>query len=119
MRSLPIASGAFSAAYMLTSLGFTPDPGRALEEAARVLAPCGRLLVLAVNPTSDWGKQRFKGMRPTWGDRDELVDIVSRATGGPTEVSYDLWIVGDELGPPGRPGDAALLVVRSEGAGPG
>ena len=60
------------------------------------------------------GDERFRGEAPTWGDPDRLAGMVSRATGGPTEVSHDLWISGDGLGPPGRPEDAALLVLRSE-----
>ena len=117
MRALPFAGGSFDAVYALTSLGFAPDPEVALREAARLLAPRGTLFVLALNPSSGGGRARFRGGGPTWGDADQLVGMVGRATGGSVEVSRDIWVAGESLGPRGRGEDAALLVVRSVGMG--
>ncbi len=44
-RALPFAAGTFDAVYLVTALGEIPEPDRVLREAARVLAPTGRLVV--------------------------------------------------------------------------
>lgn len=44
--ALPFDNASFDAAFAVTVLGETPDPATALREAARVLAPDGRLLII-------------------------------------------------------------------------
>lgn len=44
-RELPYADGTFDAIYAVTALGEIPEPDRVLREAARVLAPGGRLVI--------------------------------------------------------------------------
>ncbi|GAA4635018.1 methyltransferase domain-containing protein [Actinoallomurus vinaceus] len=44
-RTLPFAEETFDAVYLVTALGEIPEPERVLSEAARVLAPAGRLVV--------------------------------------------------------------------------
>ncbi|MCO6008771.1 methyltransferase domain-containing protein [Actinoallomurus purpureus] len=44
-RTLPFADDTFDAVYLVTALGEIPEPDRVLHEAARVLAPTGRLVV--------------------------------------------------------------------------
>lgn len=44
-RELPFPDGTFDAAYLVTVLGEIPDPGAAMRELRRVLAPSGRLVV--------------------------------------------------------------------------
>ncbi|AEW98032.1 MULTISPECIES: class I SAM-dependent methyltransferase [Streptomycetaceae] len=44
-RELPFEDGTFDAMYLVTALGEIPEPERVLSEAARVLAPGGRLVV--------------------------------------------------------------------------
>ncbi|MFE1849367.1 class I SAM-dependent methyltransferase [Streptomyces sp. NPDC002387] len=44
-RELPYADGTFDAVYAVTALGEIPEPDRVLREAARVLAPGGRLVI--------------------------------------------------------------------------
>jgi ArsR family transcriptional regulator len=46
MYHLPLPAGAFDAATMHNVLHFADDPGAALAEAARVLRPGGRLVVV-------------------------------------------------------------------------
>ena len=46
LESLPIDDGALDLAVLMLVLHFTVEPDRVLEEAARALAPNGRLLVL-------------------------------------------------------------------------
>ncbi len=42
---MPYAAGTFGAVYAGTALGEIPEPDRVLREAARVLAPSGRLVI--------------------------------------------------------------------------
>jgi ubiquinone/menaquinone biosynthesis C-methylase UbiE len=44
-RELPYEDDTFDAMYLVTALGEIPQPARLLDEAARVLAPGGRLVV--------------------------------------------------------------------------
>lgn len=44
-RELPYADGTFDAKHAVTALGGIPEPDRVLREAARVLAPGGRLVI--------------------------------------------------------------------------
>lgn len=44
-RRLPFGDNTFDAAYLVTALGEIPEPDQVLREAARVLAPNGRLVV--------------------------------------------------------------------------
>ncbi|MGW5434662.1 class I SAM-dependent methyltransferase [Streptomyces sp. NPDC004059] len=44
-RELPYTDGTFDAVYAVTALGEIPEPDRVLREAARVLAPGGRLVI--------------------------------------------------------------------------
>jgi ArsR family transcriptional regulator len=50
IEALPIGDAELDAAVMMLVLHHVPEPGRALEEAARVLKPGGRLLVVDMNP---------------------------------------------------------------------
>ncbi len=50
LEALPIDDGALDAAACVLVLHHVPDPGRALAEAARVLRPGGRLLVVDMLP---------------------------------------------------------------------
>ena len=47
-HTLPFADGAFDRVYTVSALHYLPDPGLALREARRTLAPGGRLVV------TDW-----------------------------------------------------------------
>lgn len=44
-QQLPYPDGHFDAAYLVATLGEIPDRGAAVDELARVLRPCGRLVV--------------------------------------------------------------------------
>jgi ArsR family transcriptional regulator len=50
LEALPLESGTLNAATLLLVLHHVPDPGAALGEAARVLAPGGRLLICDMLP---------------------------------------------------------------------
>ena len=50
LEALPITDGQLDAAMLSLVLHYSPDPGRALAEVARVLRPGGRLLVVDMQP---------------------------------------------------------------------
>ena len=50
VESLPVEDGELDAAMLMLVLHFVPEPLRALSEAARVLKPGGRLLVVDMSP---------------------------------------------------------------------
>ncbi len=50
LEALPIADGELDAAMLSLVLHYSPDPGRALTEAARALRPGGRILVVDMQP---------------------------------------------------------------------
>ncbi len=50
LESLPIAAGELDAAMLSLVLHYSPSPGRALAEVARVLRPGGRVLVVDMLP---------------------------------------------------------------------
>jgi SAM-dependent methyltransferase len=61
MRSLPFADATFASVLSVQSIEHVPDPGRAMAEAARVLAPGGRAIFVTPN-------------RLTFGRPDEIID---------------------------------------------
>lgn len=50
LEALPIADGELDAAMLSLVLHYSPDPARALAEAARALRPGGRILVVDMQP---------------------------------------------------------------------
>jgi SAM-dependent methyltransferase len=50
LEKLPIEDGALDAATMFLVLHHVPDPGRAVKEVARALAPGGRLVLVDMFP---------------------------------------------------------------------
>jgi len=56
--ALPFAPASLDLVLMPHTLDLSPEPHAVLREAARVLAPEGRLVVCGLNPWSLWGVQR-------------------------------------------------------------
>jgi SAM-dependent methyltransferase len=72
LDAVPLPNNSLDAMVLHHALETCPDPRGGLREAARVLAPGGRLVVCAFNPLSLWGLRRafahlrddaFTGMR--------------------------------------------------------
>ena len=70
-EALPLVSDSVDAVLLHHALDFTPDSHRLLREAARVIMPGGRLLIIGFNPISPWGLRklvRWKSNTP-WSAR--------------------------------------------------
>lgn len=65
-RRLPFATGSFDVALCIDVLPHLPDPGPALRELRRVLAPGGTLIVDSTNSIPAWtlAYPRYVGRRP-------------------------------------------------------
>ena len=117
MTALPFADGCFDAVYEVTALVFVPDPERALEEMARVLRPGGLMVLLSLNPVSQWGRDRLRQLPAPWGSLEGLVALVEAATGGTVGVDHALNLEDPEvLRASTDLDDAALLVITSRKA---
>jgi ArsR family transcriptional regulator len=64
LESLPIAAGELDAAMLSLVLHYSPSPGRALSEVARVLRPAGRVLVVDMLPHE---RQEYQQQMATCG----------------------------------------------------
>lgn len=58
-EALPLQSESVDAVLIHHALDYTPDNHRLLREAARVLRPGGKLLIIGFNPLSSWGLRRL------------------------------------------------------------
>ncbi|MGA0840513.1 MAG: class I SAM-dependent methyltransferase [Pseudomonadales bacterium] len=56
---LPFANGSMDAVVLRHALETAEDPRTVLREAARVIAPGGRLVIATFNPVSLWGLRRL------------------------------------------------------------
>jgi ubiquinone/menaquinone biosynthesis C-methylase UbiE len=59
-EEMPFPESSFGAAIYVASLQFIEDYRKALEQTARVLRPEGRLIVLLLNPESDFFKRKLR-----------------------------------------------------------
>ena len=57
--ALPFRNASFAAVFFVTSLEFIEDYKAALDEAARVLEPRGKLVLMVLNPESDYFKGHY------------------------------------------------------------
>jgi len=116
-EALPFRDGALDCLFYVTSLEFCQDPGRALDDAARALRTGGVAVVLALNPSSDWGRERLHGVKPPWRTADELGAALSRHLGSPSEAGNALRVEGDRVGIGAARADAVLFVATARKGG--
>lgn len=58
-EALPLMTESVDAVLVHHALDFTPDSYRLLREAARVVIPGGKLLIIGFNPLSTWGVRKL------------------------------------------------------------
>ncbi len=79
IECLPLDDAAFDLAVLSQSLHATADPASALAEAARVLRPGGRVIVLELQPHhEDWVRERLGHQRLGFAPA-ELTDLLDAA----------------------------------------
>jgi hypothetical protein len=71
------------------------------------------MVVLALNPGSDWGRARLRELGPSWSSEERLVDLVAEVTGGKVELGHALLIERDRITLEASPERAALMVLAS------
>lgn len=99
IEKLPIDSGAMDVALLSQSLHHAADPVAALDEAARILKPGGRLLILDLRPHDEtWVREKLgdrwfgfsdehlSGLLTRAGFRDVRVTLGARRTHDPFAV---------------------------------
>ncbi|MFA1543951.1 class I SAM-dependent methyltransferase [Actinomadura monticuli] len=85
---LPFRDGTFDAAVAVNVLYYLDDPGRALREARRVLAPGGLLLVSAIRRDDSPELSPVWRPEPTPFDAEDAPDRVGEVFG---EVEVERW----------------------------
>jgi ArsR family transcriptional regulator len=95
LTRLPLRDGSADVALVSQALHHATDPERAVTEAARVLRPGGRLLVLDLKAhAQSWVKQRFGDQRLGF-TQDELKTLLTGAGLGHTRVQVGAAKTGD------------------------
>jgi SAM-dependent methyltransferase len=79
LEALPLADGSVDAAVAALVLAYVDDPAAALREAARALAPGGRLVVLEAVRHEDEALRRRMGQARPGFEPAELAALLSRA----------------------------------------
>src|SRR5439155_8915414 len=109
LEALPLETGSLDAALLVLVLHYLPDPARVLAEAARALAPGGRLLIVDMLPHEDEEHQRRLGC--VWPGFSE--EQISRYLATAGFESIRVHSLPPEPGAEGPPLFAA--VARSKG----
>jgi SAM-dependent methyltransferase len=111
LEALPLEESACDAALLLLALAYVPDPSKVLAEAARILKPGGRLVVvdLLTHDREDF-RLRFSQQRRGF-DPEELAALVC-AAGFTTDLCAPLPPEPETKGP-------ALLMACATRAGEG
>jgi SAM-dependent methyltransferase len=76
---VPLADGSVDLALLSQALHHADDPARALAEAARILVPGGRILLLDLRRhDQEWVRERLDDRHLGFDDR-QLVDLLTAA----------------------------------------
>ena len=114
-EDMPFPESSFDAVIYVASLQFIDDYRKAIERTTRVLRPEGALLVMLLNPESDFFKEKLRDpssyvrkIRHT-GLR-EIEDVIAEDFSVQTE--YLLGVKGDVLFESRDATDAVLYIIR-------
>ena len=114
-EELPFSDSSFDGVFFITSLEFTQDYGKSLDEAARVLKEGGKILILMLNPESQYFREKLKkgsyiatNIKHT--DLNAIKDYSSKKFD--ITVEYLLGIRGKEVFVSKDPRYASLYVIK-------
>jgi wyosine [tRNA(Phe)-imidazoG37] synthetase (radical SAM superfamily)/SAM-dependent methyltransferase len=114
-EDMPLSTASFDAVIFVVSLQFVEEYRQALEEASRVLRPGGRLVVMLLDPASDFFRDRSRDPGSTisrikHADLQAMADAASADFDIRTE--HLLGVKGRTVLDSAKPGEAALFVIR-------
>jgi len=114
-EDMPLSPASFDAVIFVVSLQFIEDFRRALEEASRVLRPGGKLVVMLLDPASDFFMERSRdpGSYVSRIRHTDLQAVVEAASAGfDILTEHFLGVKGRTVLVSAKPGEAALFVIR-------
>lgn len=112
---LPFPDSSFDVVFFVTTLEFLADYKKAIEEAARVLEQDGKIVVMMLNPESEYFKSHYQKpgdyfRRIKHTNLEEMTAFISQSFD--TEWGYFLGIKGENIFDTGAREFAALYVVK-------
>jgi ubiquinone/menaquinone biosynthesis C-methylase UbiE len=114
-ETMGFEDGRFDAVMYVASLQFIQNYEAAIEETARVLRPRGRILVMLLNPESQFFKRK-RSQPDSYVNRirHESPQQIERTIAKffDFETEFFLGIDGDEIFESNKPGWASLYVVK-------
>ncbi|HOU51332.1 MAG: class I SAM-dependent methyltransferase [Smithella sp.] len=114
-ESMPFAESSFDAVIYVVSLQFIDDYRKALQQTFKVLRPNGRIILMLLNPESDFFKNRLEEPdsyvnRMRHKSLDAIEDVVRERFTVQTE--YILGVEGHRIFESHHPREAALYVIN-------
>lgn len=113
-EDMPFTESSFDAVIYVASLQFIEDYQKALQQTSFVLRPDGRIIVMLLNPASNFFKDRIS-------EPDSYVNLIrhrdlniiesSMEEFFSTQTEYILGVRGTNVFKSNKPGEAALYVV--------
>ena len=121
-KDVDLKDASFDAAIYVASLQFIDNYEQALQETARVLKPEGRLLVMLLNPGSEFVKDRLQDNPDSYMQKmkHEKVEDIPRIEAAIRQyfnhikTEYYLGIKGQEVFETQDPALAALYIIQGD-----
>jgi ubiquinone/menaquinone biosynthesis C-methylase UbiE len=117
-EDMPFAESSFDAVIYVASLQFIEDYRKALQQTLSVLRPKGRIIVMLLNPESDFFKDRLLEpdsyvnlIRHT--DLNNIENVIKEFYSVQTE--YILGVKGENIFKSKKPSETALYVIVGRG----
>ncbi len=113
-ESMPFAESSFDGVIYVASLQFIGNYQKALQQTLKVLRPNGRIILMLLNPDSDFFKDRLR-------EPDSYVNLIKHRSLISIEdavkefytvqTEYILGVKGDRILKSNNPSEAALYVI--------